>query len=248
MKAIILAAGYATRLYPLTLNSPKSLLKVGVKTVLDYIMEDIEKVDIINEVIIISNNKFYENFINWKECAKYHKTINVINDGTSSDEDKLGAIGDINLVINECKIDEDVFVIAGDNLYSFSLQGFFEKFNSVKKNCILAKKVEEMKELKRMGVVQVDRGNNVIGLEEKPDNPKSNLAVFAAYIYLKETIPLFGEYIRQGNNPDAPGYFPAWLYKRKDIYTYIVDGDCYDIGTHETYKEVQKKFAAKCVR
>lgn len=242
MKAIILAAGYATRLYPLTLNKPKSLLEVGGKTVLDYIMEEIDNVNFIDEIIIITNNKFYENFTTWSREVKYHKPIKVINDGTTCDEDKLGAIGDINLVIDSCKIDDDVFIVAGDNLYSFSLQGFFERYNDTKENCVLAKKVENPRELKRMGVVEVDEKNKMIGFEEKPAEPKSNIAVFASYIYSKDTVPLFSEYIKQGNNPDAPGYFLPWLYQRKDVHVHIVDGECYDIGTHETYNEVKEKF------
>ncbi|MDP4178682.1 MAG: sugar phosphate nucleotidyltransferase [Bacillota bacterium] len=242
MKAIILAAGYATRLYPLTINKPKSLLEIGGKTVLDYIVEDIENIECIDEIIIISNDKFYNNFETWSKETYCKKPIKVINDGTTSDENKLGAIGDINLVINNCNIDDDIFIVAGDNLYSFSLQTFFENYEQTKQNCILSKKIKNTNELKRMGVVQVDKENKVIGFEEKPENPKSDIAVFASYIYSKDTIPLINEYIDQGNNPDAPGYFIAWLFKRKDVYAHIIEGECYDIGTHETYNQVKAKF------
>lgn len=242
MKAIILAAGYATRLYPLTLNTPKALLSVGKKPILNYIVDDINNIEEIDEILIVSNDKFFYDFTSWKDNSHYSKPIKIINDGTRSDEDKLGAIGDIELVIRKEKIHDDVFIIAGDNLYTSSLKEFFQYFRNIKKDSILAKKVKDDNLLKRMGVVTLDGYGMVTNFEEKPKEPKSDIGVFASYIYLKESVPLFEKYIYEGNNPDAPGYFIAWLHKRKEVYAHIIDADCYDIGTMESYKEVQEKF------
>lgn len=242
MKAIILAAGYATRLYPLTLNKPKALLKVGGQTVLDYIIDEVETLEEINEIIIVSNHKFSNHFISWKERRNSIKNIKIIDDGTTNDENKLGAIGDISLVIKSENINEDILVIAGDNLFTFKLRDFYNFYLKKHKDCILAQENKNMDELKRMGVVLLDKGDKVLNFEEKSNQPISNIAVYASYIYLKNTLPLISQYLDENNNPDAPGYFPAWLYHKKDIYAYRFSGKCYDIGTHKSYEEIQKKF------
>lgn len=245
MKAIILVAGYATRLYPLTLHTPKALLDINGKTVLDYIYDEIETIDAIDEVYIVTNHKFYSHFTEWKENRETTKRIKVIDDGTSSDETKLGAIGDIRFIIEREKIKDDIMVLAGDNFFTYKLLDFYDFFMSTNKDCICVHELEDSKELKRMGVALLDEKNKVIHLEEKPENPKSNMAVYATYIYKSETLPLFETYIASGNKPDAPGYFPAWLYQRKDVYAYIFDGECYDIGTHEAYEEVKALFKVR---
>lgn len=242
MKGIILAAGYATRLYPLTLDRPKALLPVGDRVVLDYIISEIETIDEIDEIFLISNHKFYEHFIEWKEGRKSNKKIKVIDDGTTSDETKLGAIGDMELAVMQENIKDDVLIIAGDNLFTYRLKDFYNFFNNLKKDCIIVKQLSDENDLKRMGVVLADNNSKVLEFEEKPQHPKSNMAAFGAYIYLRDTLPMIGEYIEEGNIPDAPGYFPGWLYKRKDIYAYEFNGECYDIGTHESYNEVHEKF------
>lgn len=242
MKAIILAAGYATRLYPLTLNKPKALLKVGKQTVLDYIIDEVETINEVNEILIISNEKFMEQFITWNEQRKSSKPIKLINDGSTSDENKLGAIGDLNLVIKQETIDEDILVIAGDNLFTYKLMDFYKFYLKEKRDCILVQQNNNIEELKRMGVALLDGDDRVMNFQEKSSDPISNIAVYASYIYLKDTLPLFSRYIKENNNPDAPGYFPAWLCDKKSIYAYKFNGKCYDIGTHESYAEVQKEF------
>lgn len=242
MKAIILAAGYATRLYPLTMNKAKALLEINGKTILDYIIDKVNEVDQIDEVIIVSNHKFIDQFIKWKENNNCIKKVTIMDDGSTSDENKLGAIGDIRLAINEKNIKEEVMVIAGDNLFTYSLLELYNYFTSINKDCIVASEIGQADELKRMGVVLLDAQSKVIDFEEKPQVPKSNIAIFATYVYTKETLSLFDEYIKQGNNTDAPGHFPEWLYKKKDVYAYTFIGECYDIGTHEAYKMVQSSF------
>ncbi|MEW6698256.1 MAG: nucleotidyltransferase family protein [Bacillota bacterium] len=241
MKAIILAAGYATRLYPLTLYQPKALLKVADKPILDYLVNELELIEDINEILIVSNHKFYQAFHIWKDTRKTTKAIKIIDDGTTCDEGKLGAIGDIQYVIEKEAIEEDLFVAAGDNIFTFSLKSFVHFFKLKQKDCLLVMPME-WHELKRMGVVEVDSVNRVTLFEEKPQNPRSALGVFALYIYRKDTVPLFKQYLQQGNRPDAPGYFPEWLCKRKEVYAYFTEGQCFDIGTVESYKAAQEAF------
>ena len=242
MKAIILAAGYATRLYPLTLNMPKALLEVGNQTVLDYIVDEIETIGEINEIFIVSNHRFANHFYDWRKRRIFNTRVKIIDDGTISDENKLGAIGDINLVIKKENINEDILVIAGDNLFTFKLMDFYQFYLNKKTDCILVQEKEELEELKSMGVVRVNEDNKVLQFQEKSNQPISNIAVYASYIYLKDTLPLITQYLVENNNPDAPGYFPAWLYNKKDIYAYRFNGECYDIGTHKSYDEVKRIF------
>ena len=247
MKAIILAAGYATRLYPLTKNRPKALLTISGKAIIDYICDEIDTIDAIDEIIVVSNHKFINNFLRWADKRTGAKKIKLLDDGSTFEEDKLGAIGDIKFVLDKESINDDVLIIAGDNFFTYKLVEFYNYFYSVKKDCIIVHEVNKIEDLRRMGVVQVNKNAKVIGLIEKPENPTSDIAVFASYIYLKDTIPLFDIYLKEGNKPDAPGYFPAWLYQRKDVFAFTFDGECYDIGTHDALSEVRKKFRV-CVK
>lgn len=245
MKAIILAAGYATRLYPLTLNKPKALLDIAGKPILDYITTEIETIAEIDELIIVSNSKFYLNFEEWKNAYAGRLKITVLDDKTTDDTNKLGAVGDINFAINTQNIDEDLLIMAGDNIFTFPLVDYYNGFRANNKDMILVKEIENTNDLKRMANVITDENNLVTHMVEKPPVPVSNLAAFAAYIYKKETLPLIKKYLEEGNNPDAPGFFPSWLHKIKPVYAYTFVGECYDIGTPESYKEVNEIFENK---
>jgi glucose-1-phosphate thymidylyltransferase len=238
MKAIVLAAGYATRLYPLTLNKAKALLPLAGKPILNYIVDELDTLPKLDEIFVVSNHRFAEDFETWNKAQTYKARINIVNDGTVSDETKLGAIGDIELVIKEHSLEEDLLVIAGDTYFTFKLLDFYNFFEQYRRDCFLVKEIDDIKQLQRMGVAELNECNKVIGFEEKPLIPKSNKASFAGYIYLRETLPLFQNYLSQGLNPDAPGNFPAWLHKYRDVYAYAIDGECFDIGTPESYQEV----------
>lgn len=242
MKAIILAAGYATRLYPLTLNKPKALLPIADKPILDYIVDEIETIDEIDELIIVSNHKFYPNFVKWCEEKKTRLKVIVLNDNTTDDTNKLGAIGDIQFAIEKLNINDDILVMAGDNIFTFKLKDYFNYYKEKNSDMILVKEMSRIEDLQRMANVEIDNTDKVIGMVEKPQNPKTNLAAFASYIYKKDTVPMIKKYLEDGNNPDAPGFFPSWLFKHKDVYTYAFTGECYDIGTPESYKEVNEIF------
>lgn len=243
MKAIILAAGYATRLYPLTMNKPKALLPIGNKPILNYITEQIETIDAIDEIIIVSNLKFYDNFVKWKESYKTNIKITVLNDNTTDDTNKLGAVGDMNFAIDTLGICDDILVMAGDNIFTFLLKDFYNAYTAQNKDCILVKKIDSESDLKRMANVVTDENSIVTDMVEKPPVPISNLAAFASYIYKKDTLPLIKKYLAEGNNPDAPGFFPSWLHKVSPVYAYTFEGECYDIGTPESYEEVNKIFS-----
>lgn len=242
MKAVILVAGYATRLFPLTENTPKALLEFWGKPILNYIFENMEEIDEIDEVYIVSNSRFYDNFLKWSKTLRTSKVIHVVDDGTDSDSNKLGAIGDLNMLLNSNKIDDDMMVLLGDNLFTYSLLEFYKYFKKVNSDCICVKRVSELEELQRIGVVELENNQRVISFEEKPKVPKSDLGAFGAYIYKKDTLPMVKTYVDEGNNVDAPGNLPAWLCKRKDVYAYVFEGECFDIGTVASYKEVRENY------
>lgn len=240
MKAIILAAGYATRLYPLTRNKPKALLPIGGKPIIDYIVEQMDTLEALDEIYVVTNSRFAGQFREWAEQAGYRTPLCILDDGTTSDENRRGAIGDISFVINEKKIDDELLVIAGDNFFTYSLKEYAAFFHQKKCDCVCVKEWADETELSQFGVALLDTDGRVLDIEEKPEKPKSNMAVFAAYFYRQDTVPLFAKYLAEGNKPDAPGNFPAWLYKRKAVYAYAFEGECYDIGTPESYREVQR--------
>ena len=245
MKAVILAAGYGTRLYPLTKNKPKPLVEIADKAILEYILDKIKKVSIIDQIFIVSNDKFYQHYLEWQKELNYIKKITIINDGTSSNQDRLGAIADLNYVIEQENIKDDLLVMAGDNLFDFELTDFVSFQQEVQADCITTHQLDDKKRLKTTGVIEIDQDNKVISFTEKPEQPKSNLAVPPFYIYQQKTLPLIKEYLQQNNDPDAPGNLIPWLLKKKDIYAFKFMGLRYDIGTVEKYKEVQKIYQDK---
>lgn len=240
MKAIILAAGYATRLYPLTRDKAKALLPIGGKPMIDYIVEQMDTVAELDEIYVVTNSRFAAQFREWAGQAENRVPISVLDDGTTSDENRRGAIGDISFVIAEKQIADELMVVAGDNFFTYSLRDYVAFFHEKGRDCVCVKEWADEKTLSQFGIALLDQDGRVLDIEEKPKKPKSNMAVFAAYLYRRDTVPLFAEYLAAGNKPDAPGNFPAWLYRRKEVYAYAFEGECYDIGTPESYQEVQR--------
>ncbi len=237
MKAIILCAGYATRLYPLTKNQSKSLLPVKGKPVIDYILEKINAIPDINEKIIITNNKFYDHFLKW---SKDKKDIKIINDMTNSNEDRLGGIGDLYYVIEKENIEEDILVLLGDNLFDFSLNKMIDFFKN-KNSAVLGLYDIRYKEgAKNFGVVQIDVDKKIVSIEEKPENPKSSLIVTGIYCFTKEEIHYIKEYMKTNKSKEGPTYLIYDLQKKKEVYGFPFNGKWYDIGSKETYEEVNK--------
>jgi glucose-1-phosphate thymidylyltransferase len=239
VKALILAAGYATRLYPLTHEQPKHLLEVGGKPILERLLDQLP-LDELDTLYVVTNAKFAARFREWAEPQPAR--IEVIDDGTISEEDKLGAIGDLELVIRSKELDDDLVVAAGDSLFTERLDDF-TRFSVERGGAAIAVyEVDELEEMKRLSSVGVDEDFRVVSMEEKPERPTSKLAGIALYFYPRSVLPLVGEYLRDGNNPDQPGRFVEWLYTRTPVYAWRVPGRWVDIGTPETLAEADRAF------
>ena len=241
MKCLILAAGYATRLYPLTENFPKPLLKVADKPILDWLIEDLNKTGLIDEYIVVTNHKFAPIFEEW--AAQHESPIHVIDDGTSTNETRLGAVRDIALGIHTRNIDEDLLVMAGDNLLTFSLQGFLDYAREKCTTCIMRFYQPDENKLRKCGVAEVDANDLILSMEEKPANPKSHWCCPPFYYYRKEDLRLVDQGIAEGCGTDAPGSFIAWLCARIPVHAWPMPGERLDIGNLESYEEAQKQFA-----
>lgn len=247
MKAIVLVAGYASRLYPLTLNTPKALLTLNNVTLLDFLMGKVEEIDVIDEVILVSNDKFYHNFIEWKDTYTGSKKITILNDGTTSNETRLGAIGDIQFAIDKLNIDDEIMVLVSDNYFTFSLKDFYNFYREKQSDCIIVTEFEDLEYLgKNFACVKLGEDNRIVGMVEKPGGiPDTNIGAYASYIYKKDTVKMIKQYLDEGNNKDAPGNFPSWLYTRKPVYAYSFEGECYDIGTIEVYNKLNNELSNK---
>lgn len=243
MKCVILAAGYATRLYPLTENFPKPLLEVAGKPILDWLIDDMAQTGMVEEYIVISNHKFAHIFEEW--AAKNSKvTIRVIDDGTTSNDNRLGAVKDIQFAIDQLQLDDDLLVMAGDNLLDFSLAGFIQYGKEKNATCVMRYYEEVEAKLHKTGVAEVAADDQLLAMEEKPAQPKSHWCVPAFYYYTREDSHLIAKGIESGCGIDAPGSFIAWLCGQTKVYAWEMPGKRYDIGNLESYEEVKKTFAA----
>jgi len=241
MKAIILAAGYAQRLYPLTKNKSKALLPIAGKLIISHIADSLNEINAIDKIFVVTNDRFYKDFADWKEMDS-RENVEILNDGTTNNENRLGAIGDIDFVIREKKIDEDLFIIAGDNFATFPLKDFYDFHLKTSHDCVCVNEIDDFGLLKSFATTFLDERGVITQLIEKDPEPKSNLGVYAIYIYKKDTVRMFSDYLADKNPPDAPGYFLQWLHKIKDVYAYKISGEVVDIGTLESYRDAQERF------
>lgn len=244
MKCLILAAGYATRLYPLTENFPKPLLEVGDKTILDWLIDDIDSFGLVDEYIVISNHKFAHHFDKWAKWKK--EKITVVDDGTESNETRLGAVRDIQFAIDELNIDDDMLVIAGDNLLDFSLTKFIGYAKEKNSACIMRYYEPSEQKLTKCGVVTIDENDKILNMVEKPAQPETHWCCPPFYYYTKEAAKLIQKGIDGGCGVDAPGSFIAWLCKQVEVYAMEMPGKRYDIGNLESYEKVQKEYKGIC--
>lgn len=236
MKCIILAAGYATRLYPLTRDFPKPLLKVGEKTILDWLVDDVSP--LIDEFIVVSNHRFFSRFQEW--AAGKGRNITVIDDGTQSNETRLGAVKDIQLAARD--LNDDCVVMAGDNVLDFSLQHFVSFALHSGTSCVMCHKEERLAALRKTAVITVDEKGQITSYEEKPQEPKGNLAVPPFYFYRAADLRRIQEALDDGCGYDAPGSFAAWLSRRTDLHAYAMPGKRYDIGDMASYQFVRETY------
>ena len=255
MKCVILAAGYATRLYPLTENFPKPLLEVAGKPILDWLIDDMAQTGLIDEYIVISNHKFASIFQHWAD--NHSRKITVIDDGTSTNETRLGAVKDILLATeggsqivngqlsNRQSLDDDLLVMAGDNLLDFSLGGFIRYAKEKNATCVMRYYEADEARLHKTGVAEIDADGRILSMEEKPANPKSHWCIPAFYYYTREDAHLIKKGIESGCGTDAPGSFIAWLCGQTRVYAWEMPGRRYDIGNLASYEEVKRFICLK---
>jgi glucose-1-phosphate thymidylyltransferase len=246
MKLIILGAGYATRLYPLTLTQPKPLLKVAGKPMIEHVIDNLATIPHIDHAYVVTNAKFVDHFQKWAETYKHPQLrfgFTIVNDGSTDDSNKLGAIGDMHLVLTQSEITDDIIMVGGDNLFSNDLAEFGEFCRQKNAPVLAVYDVGDLEEIKKYNAIEIDEEGRIVYFEEKPAQPKSTLTGIALYYYPGSSISLIHQYIAEGNNPDQPGRLVQWMYKRVPFYTWKVPGIWYDVGSKETLEEANEVFS-----
>lgn len=242
MKNIVIAAGYATRLGELTKNFPKPLLKIGDNTILGRMLDDIDMIPEIDEHIIITNHKFAHIFEQWKLGTAYQKPITIVDDGTETNDTRLGAVCDLLFAMEKLGIDDDMLVVAADNLLFFSFKEFVDFANEKGTSCIMCHEQPSIEKLQRTGVVVLDNKNKVLNMEEKPEHPKSHWAVPPFYIYKKHDLYLIRHSVENGCGKDAPGNLAHYMVDCTTIHAWPMSAGRFDIGSLDTYYEACEKF------
>ncbi len=247
MKIVVLAAGYATRLYPLTLDRPKGLLPIAGKPMVEHVFERLAGTRGLDGAYLVTNAKFAAQFSEWATAYEGLRP-DVVDDGTIDDAGRLGAIGDLGFVIEQCRIDDDVIAVAGDNLFSADLSDF-GAFGSERSAPVIAVyDVGDLDVIRGYSSIEMDANNRIVSLEEKPAEPRTTLAGIALYFYPRESLPLVRRYLDDGNNPDQPGRLVEWLYPRTAVYGWRVPGLWFDIGSKETLEEADRMFTDRVGR
>ena len=242
MKNVVIAAGYATRLGELTRNFPKPLLQIGESTILGRMLDDIDKISEIDEHIIVTNHRFAPIFEEWASRQSYTKKLTIIDDGTSTNETRLGAVCDLLYVIEKLSLDDDLLVVAADNILMFSFQDFVDFAYERGTSCIMCHEQPSVERLQRTGVVVLDENNRVLNMEEKPLVPKSHWAVPPFYIYLKKDMELVKSSVENGCGKDAPGNLAHYMVDRTEVHAWPMSAGRFDIGSLDSYEEAKKIF------
>ena len=242
MKNIVIAAGYATRLGELTRNFPKPLLKIGKSTILGRMLDDIDRINQIDEHIIVTNHKFAPIFEEWKSQQHYTKPITIVDDGTETNETRLGAVCDLLLAMERCHVDDDMLVVAADNLLFFSFQEFVDFANEKQTSCIMCHEQPSIEKLQRTGVIVVDEQMRVLNMEEKPREPKSHWAVPPFYVYQKADLELVRHAVENGCGKDAPGNLAHYMVEHTVMHAWPMSAGRFDIGSLDTYYEAVEKY------
>ena len=242
MKNLVIAAGYATRLGELTKNCPKPLLRIGENTILGRMLDDIDGIDEIDEHIVITNHKFAPIFEEWKKEMRYVKPITIVDDGTETNETRLGAVCDLLYAMQKLQIDDDMLVVAADNLLFFSFQEFVDFAKEKGTSCIMCHNQPELTKLQRTGVVELDAEMKVLGMEEKPQVPKSHWAVPPFYIYKKKDLELVRHSVENGCGKDAPGNLAHYMVEHTAMHAWKMSAGRFDIGSLDTYEEAVRRF------
>ena len=246
MKAILLCAGYATRLYPLTKDCPKHLLEVGGKSILSHVVDRIACLPL-DEMYIVTNDKFCSHFEKWRNDAyDLPVPIKVLNDGTLSNDDRLGSIGDVDFAIQTEKIDDDLLIVNADNLFTFDIKLIYARFND-KKNLIACYDVKSNDEARKMGIPTTDSNGRITSFVEKPENPFSTEVAIGIYFYSKAAVRMIRDYVselaKRNLKADTTGDFVEWISSKLPVYTHTFDSEndvWIDIGTPETYEDARR--------
>ena len=242
MKNIVIAAGYATRLGELTKNFPKPLLKIGSSTILGRMLDDIDQIADIDEHIVITNHRFAHIFEEWAKEQHYTKPITIVDDGTETNETRLGAVCDLLFALERLNIDDDLLVLAADNILFFSFQEFVDFAKEKGTSCIMCHEQPDVEKLRRTGVVELDGQMRVLGMEEKPQEPKSHWAVPPFYIYTKEDLNLVRHSVENGCGKDAPGNLAHYMVEHTTVHAWPMSAGRFDIGSLDTYHEAVERF------
>jgi glucose-1-phosphate thymidylyltransferase len=249
MEVVILAAGYATRLYPLTRTQPKPLLPVAGKPMIEYVLDNLAPIRDLTRVYVVTNAKFADHFRRWADGyqrARPQPPLTIVDDQSTDDTNKLGAIGDLHLVITRERLAGDLLVVAGDNLFSQTLEGFARFGRSQQAPVVGVYDVGDLEAVRQYNAIAVDAQRRLTFFEEKPARPASTLTAIALYYYPPAALPLIRQYVAEGNHPDQPGRLVQWMYTRVPFYTWPVPGLWYDIGSQESLAEAHRVFAAGC--
>lgn len=240
MEAIILCAGYATRLYPLTLDRPKPLLPVRGKPLLDYIIENLERTDFVNNIYIVTNDKFYNNFVEWRKNLSVSKKIDIINDKTKNNDDRLDGLGDLLFALVEKKIDDDLLVILGDNFFDLDFNEFVSFFRQKNSFVVGLYELSSFEECKKFGILEIGSDGRVISFEEKPEFPKSKFVSTGIYLFPRKSLGKISDYMKTNLPKDGPGYLIDYFLRDSNVYGYVLKDKWYDIGDIETYNKINK--------
>ena len=244
MKALILGAGYGVRLYPLTKNIPKALLPMGGIPIIERILKKVLPLKGLDKIYIVTNQRFYRNYEHWLSTYPARKKITLCDDGTTSNDDRLGAIGDIQFILEKYNIKDNLLIIAGDNLFDFNLSDFvrfFTKYGST----VALKNMQgrDKKLISQYSIVTLDKDKRIIDFEEKPPEPQGALIAICLYLFTIKELGMIKQYLRMGCNPDAPGYYIQWLYKKSPLYGCILKGKWFDIGDIDSYNQANNYYS-----
>ena len=252
MKALILAAGYGTRMRPLTDGVPKALIPIADRPLIEYLFDRLETLPELGEVAVVANARFYEQFVEWfGERATASRSIRLLNDGSTSNENRRGAIGDIRFAIDELGLIEkpdDLLVVAGDHIFEIDFAALVRAFHSHDATTIGAERESDPRELRLCGVMELDAQSRVMGFVEKPAEPKTDVLSPPIYLYHRRDVPRVAAYLAEGQNPDAPGHFLEWLHRRSQVYAHFLGGRRFDIGSIESYRKADELFRARASR
>ena len=243
MKALILAAGYATRLYPLTRDFPKPLLEVGGRPILDHLVDQLASIPSIDRIVLVTNHRFLPHFERWRLGPPGPKPVELLDDGTTSNEDRLGALGDLRFTLEQAHLDDDLLVTAADNILRFPLSDFAAAFQARRAVHVCVHVVEDLGRRRRTGIAVLGADDRVIEFAEKPREPKTPWGVPPIYLFPPSAQARLPEYLEAGGSPEAPGHFIEWLHKVAPVFAHRINGSILDIGTPESFEAARKLFS-----